>query len=392
MFDPMNPRGFLAIAADEITDDGRQWIEVMPTAEKARNGRWYFTITRDDLEAYAAYIQTNGDRIPVDYDHEGADGGSTAAAGWFTGQAEVRDTDDGPRLYAQVEWTTQGAADVKSKRFRFISPEWSMHHKDQKTGLLTKAKEMVAATLTNRPFFRELAPVAGRNLLDSDEIDRIESVLGQPVTDLVLDALGRAEDPRTVIDAILASLPKENNMPENLIAKSLGLPEDADETAIADAIKAKDDKVAELETKIEELTPAASEVETLREEVETLKTDRENDRKETLVAQIIRDVQAQPVQKDWLLGQTVEQLEKYVEVTPKGTFKQIGHGADQTDDEPTAENKAEFAGSDPVDEDSLTLHAKAEKILADAGKPKGTYNEDDYVAALDQASREPVAA
>lgn len=155
-----NPRSFSVIASEQVGVDRLQWIEVMPTAEKARNGRWFFTITRDDLETYAKYIRANPDRIPVDYDHAGADGGSTVAAGWFTGDAEVRDTDDGPKLYAIVEWTPQGLEDVKSKRFRFISPEFSFKNTDSKTGLMTKAKELLAATVTNRPFFDELAALA----------------------------------------------------------------------------------------------------------------------------------------------------------------------------------------------------------------------------------------
>jgi phage I-like protein len=156
----LHARGFLVLAGDAIGDDRRQWIEVMPTADKARNGPWFFTITAADLEVYADYIRANPDRIAVDYDHAGAEGGSTVAAGWFTGQAEVVEGDNGPRLRAEVEWTPQGAEDVESKRFRFISPEFDFQERDQKTGLLSKAKELIAATLTNRPFFRNLAPVA----------------------------------------------------------------------------------------------------------------------------------------------------------------------------------------------------------------------------------------
>jgi hypothetical protein len=68
----------VVIAAAAIDDDNRQWIEVIPTVEKARNGRFYFTITRDDLDVLAASISQNPGLDPVDYDHEGATGGSTA--------------------------------------------------------------------------------------------------------------------------------------------------------------------------------------------------------------------------------------------------------------------------------------------------------------------------
>lgn len=150
-----NPRGFVLLAAEQITDQGLQWIEVMPTAEKARNGRFYFTVTPDDLETYAQSIRDQPGLIPVDYDHEGASDGSTRAAGWFTGQARV----ENGVLLAEVKWTPKAAEEIKAGEYKRISPEFSFVDVDEKTGLMTRAKEILAATLTNRPFFRELAPV-----------------------------------------------------------------------------------------------------------------------------------------------------------------------------------------------------------------------------------------
>src|SRR3954470_10336786 len=126
-----NPRATVVLGAAQITDDGLQWIEVMPTAEKARNGTWYFTITADDLEVFAESIASQPGQIPVDYDHADS---STRAAGWFTGQTKVvadgeknpaGDTQDRTSLWAEVKWTPQGADDVKNGVFKRISPEWS---------------------------------------------------------------------------------------------------------------------------------------------------------------------------------------------------------------------------------------------------------------------------
>jgi phage I-like protein len=172
----------VALADAVIDDDGRQWIEVLPTADKTRNGRWYFTITRDDLDAYASYIAANADRIMVDRDHEGADGGSTKAAGWFTGQTKiVDDADRGPILTAQVQWTPTARKEIEDGEFKFVSAEFGFEDKDAKTGLLTVAKDFVAATLTNRPFFTELAALAadeGPVLWDADQgVNELQSDL-----------------------------------------------------------------------------------------------------------------------------------------------------------------------------------------------------------------------
>lgn len=180
-----NPRGFVVLAADQIGQDGRQWIEVMPTVTEAKNGPWLFTITADDLETYAQSIRDNPGKTPVDYDHEGAiDGGSTRAAGWFTGQATVEDTADrGPILRAEVQWTPAAAQAIRDGEFKMISPEFDFHEKDAKTGLLSKARTLIAATLTNRPFFKQLTPVAAD--LDNDSREALAAALGLDPGDVV---------------------------------------------------------------------------------------------------------------------------------------------------------------------------------------------------------------
>ena len=201
----------IAIVADQIGDDGRQWIEVMPTADKARNGPWLFTITRDDLETYAQSIRDNADSIVVDYDHDGDEGRSTLAAGWFTGDARVEDGAAGPRLLAEVEWTPPARDQIKNRLFRFISPVFSFEEQDAKTKLWTKAKQIVAATLTNRPFFKQLAPV-GTDLLDSDVVDELTALHGEEVTSLILAALGGDTD---TLRAAVWSTAYINDLPDS---------------------------------------------------------------------------------------------------------------------------------------------------------------------------------
>lgn len=180
----------VALANAEMpNEDGLQWIEMLPTAEKARNGEWYFTVEESDLGTYAQHIRENADRIPVDYDHGGGSrrlmGGSTRAAGWLTGEAEVRRTeDDEPRLYARVKWTPRARQEITDGEFRFISPEFSFKKREAKTGLLTQAKEFAAATLTNRPFFRQLAPVLAEQLGD-DVLAEVEVQHGELVAELI---------------------------------------------------------------------------------------------------------------------------------------------------------------------------------------------------------------
>jgi phage I-like protein len=176
-------QGNLVLATRPDEQSNRSRVEVMPTAEKARNGPFYFTITRDDLESYATYINEHGmsqdgsgGRIPVDYEHT-EHGRGSVAAGWFlAGTAEVVDTDDGARLYADVQWSSTGAEEIRDGRYRFLSPEFSFAEKDTKTGLMTKAKEFIAATLTNRPFF-EMAPVTAALWNATDGLEHLRQLV-----------------------------------------------------------------------------------------------------------------------------------------------------------------------------------------------------------------------
>lgn len=167
----MSARGFSALGAISggVGTNNRQWIEVMPTTDGVvENGGKRFAVTAADLDVYAESIRENGGRISVDYDHDGAPevGGSTRASGWFTGDAEVRDTDRGPILYAEVQWTPAAAQAIRDGEYRFISPEFSFL--SASAGVMSRAKELLAATLTNRPFFRGLAALASGAATDDD--------------------------------------------------------------------------------------------------------------------------------------------------------------------------------------------------------------------------------
>lgn len=246
-----NPRSFVDVTAGKIDADGRSWIEVMPTAEKARNGRWYFTITTADLEALVAYVSDNPGKIPVDRDHKGAEG-DTRAAGWFTGEAllvKAGETNpDGDKqtrdsAWAQVEWTPTAAQEIRDGEFKFISPEWRMARHDAKTGLGTKLTALIAATLTNRPFFRELAPVGSEDdpyFIEDGRLTALHRLHGDDVAE-TLRAL--ATDPndspararaRAAIEAIDISTERTPVNPETL--KLLGLADDATDEQITEKI------------------------------------------------------------------------------------------------------------------------------------------------------------
>lgn len=389
---------FLALAGDQISDEGRQWIEVMPTADKARNGSWFFTITDDDLEVFAESIRLNPSKIPVDYDHEGAGTGSTRAAGWYTGQAEVRKNGAAQRLFAEVEWTPKAQQEIKDGEFRFISPEFSFNEKDPKSGLMTKAKQLIASTLTNRPFFRELAPVA--SLLDDDEVTALSDKYGEDVTEILLAALsGDANKIRAALkpetDDEGTPLDTEGDETVDYI-KALGLDENADASKkVAAALNQKEEQILGLQAEITELKAAQGEAVKLTERIAELEVrDRKRD-VEVILSKAVETGRCLPAEKDTLAELFVDNvpgLRTLIAGRPAGMYgqhKEIGSGGKGVsfDDPDTVALAKEMGVKDePLDEESAQLHIRAVAILRENGKAS-EYTADEYMSAIDEAQR-----
>lgn len=228
-----NPRGlFVALAAEAISEDGLQWVEVIPTASKARNGPWYFTVTADDLEVYAESISANAGKVPIDRDHSGdamnRDLMDTRAAGWFTGKAKVvaageaRPDKDGTtataaELWAEVEWTPKARQEITDGEYRFLSPTYTFKQKDPKTGLMTRAKEIVAATLTNRPLF-DMVPVTASERSLEDSIAYLAECHGDEVAEQVRALVEPGVSVLAALDTVLAAVWTTayiNNLPDS---------------------------------------------------------------------------------------------------------------------------------------------------------------------------------
>jgi phage I-like protein len=403
-----NPRGSAVIAAAKIDGDRKSWIEVMPTADKAKNGPWFFTLTREDLDAAVASIAERADRAQVDYDHKAAEGDSRAA-GWFTGQARViesgQETPNGETatkdsVWAEVQWTPQAVQEIRDGVFKFVSAEWSMKDKDAKSGLMTKFKEWVAATLTNRPFFQELAPVTAKELISEEELGKIAAKHGQEVADITLAGLTVGnEDTRRHVDALLASLndDQENKMAETPnYLKLLGLDENSEPNKkIAKALNAKDEELVKLTAEITDLKAQITESDKLKDDIEDLKKrDRERDI-EVILGKATGQGRVAPAEKEKLaelFSDNVQGLRELVATRAAGLFtpKERGHAGGRSsfslDDPDLASLAKEYKGPDSLDPDSGKLHLAALEVLKARGKAND-YSVEDYLTAIDEAEK-----
>lgn len=128
-----------------------------------RTGTFYhpqfgkFTITERTLESMTLNFGVVRPKAPtemvVDYDHNLSAAKGTQAAGWIRKLEK-----DGASLFAVIEWTEEAATHIRSREYRYISPEFSLNYRDKESGRLV-GPTLVAAGLTNRPFLEGMEPI-----------------------------------------------------------------------------------------------------------------------------------------------------------------------------------------------------------------------------------------
>ena len=117
-----------------------------------------FSITDETLSTMLRNFKEIRPKPPtelvVDWEHlssEPSDKGK--AAGWVKDLVK----EDGC-LFASVEWTDEAAAQIRTKAYRYISPEFDFNYRDKDTGKRV-GPTLLAVALTNHPFIEGMEPV-----------------------------------------------------------------------------------------------------------------------------------------------------------------------------------------------------------------------------------------
>jgi hypothetical protein len=169
-----------------------------------------------------------------------------------------------------------------------------------------------------------------------------------------------------------------------VIAKSLGLNEDASEEEVTAALAAQAEKAAEadeLKVKLDAEQGDESELAKAQARIAALETSRRESEIDAILATAVSERKILPVQKDGLkatamLGDAAfENVKATLDATPKGTFNTRG-GDGSTKDETVDDGvvvEARAAAKDfrseqaDVDDESLSIHVKAMKHLEEKG-------------------------
>lgn len=214
----------------ELEEEGVTHLQALPLGSYKHPLHGIINITADRVKRFANNV-TNRIReagLDVDYDHKRHSG---KAAGWIR-SAEARD--DG--LWIGVEFTEDAKASIKKGEYKYFSPEFLDKWVHPKTG--AKFEDvLLGGGLTNRPYLRDILPI---NMSELDEGGEVEEFLKK-------------------------------------LREKLGLPEDADETAILEAaVKAEKEEEEKKEEKPEEeekKTPTTVEVIAASEDLKKLSED-----------------------------------------------------------------------------------------------------------------------
>lgn len=109
-------------------------------------------ITKETLLQFKENFEkgVRGIEICVDFEHKVDDG----AAGWFK---KVYLAEDGERLRAEIDWTPDGEAALKGKKYAYFSPDFEFNYEDNETGE-NFGPVLKGAALTNRPVIKRMEP------------------------------------------------------------------------------------------------------------------------------------------------------------------------------------------------------------------------------------------
>lgn len=143
-------------------DTPSSWIHAMTVGKYDHPVYGEIAFTEDRLKRFATSVVDKVREIEpdIDYDHKAKTGD---AAGWVK-NAEVRA--DG--LYLFVEWTKTAADKIRSKAYRYFSPEFLDEWTHPKNA--TKFQDVLAGgAITNRPFLKDLSPLNLSEMLSGSE-------------------------------------------------------------------------------------------------------------------------------------------------------------------------------------------------------------------------------
>lgn len=115
-------------------------------------------ITPEHLKSIKANFDkgTRGIDVATNYEHGRSAAHGTKASGWFS---SLTIEGSGSELWAEIDWTPQASEELKSREWRYFSPELSFDYLDNMKGTKHGAA-LTGGALTNVPVIKGMEPLA----------------------------------------------------------------------------------------------------------------------------------------------------------------------------------------------------------------------------------------
>jgi len=131
-------------------------IEILHSGEWEHPQYGIIRITDEDIDRFISSFNDKVRKVDIAVDQEHMP--EKGAAGWFRSLKKV--VEDGKtKLKASVEWTKLGTQLIADGIFKYFSPEFDFEYEDLETHEQFD-NVLLGGALTNRPYFKSLAPVA----------------------------------------------------------------------------------------------------------------------------------------------------------------------------------------------------------------------------------------
>lgn len=188
---------------DESGGATSSWVHALPVGEFKHPQYGKLKFSSDRIQRFVQNIKNNvrGIQLDIDYDHKTDPAKGSKAAGW------VRDAVDRPDgLWFHVEWTDEAVQAIRSNQYKYFSAEFVDEWEDA-TG--KKWKDVAfGGAITNRPFMKNLIPLALNELptvTEGDNVDRVQLIgllgLSEDATDADIQAkIGQLSQGDTKVD------------------------------------------------------------------------------------------------------------------------------------------------------------------------------------------------
>jgi phage I-like protein len=131
-------------------------IEILHAGEWEHPQYGIIRITDDDIDKFIASFNDKVRKVDIAVDQEHMP--EKGAAGWFKSLKKVVENGK-TKLKASVEWTKLGTQLITDGIFKYFSPEFDFQYEDLETHEMFD-NVLLGGALTNRPYFKSLAPVA----------------------------------------------------------------------------------------------------------------------------------------------------------------------------------------------------------------------------------------